>query len=566
MNQSPTDTALDQRVLDLLRDEVLQTPPGFTADSDLFAAGLDSMAIMQLLLLLEERFGVSIPVESVSRENFRSARSIAALLAAHGVRASEEPVPAAPTPLRTTARTAEAPDARFQRLPLRDCDFFVVAFDQMLRDTGQVGHIAHSLLELDRVPDAAALKALIAELPSRFPILNARLQRRWFIGFPEWVPAEKPLPLTLHLWTDARGPGSLTPHGANTYEDEQTLLEDIVNAPLPRHRHGWENVRFDLLERADGTCIFVYSWSHLITDGIGAEHFLVELARLLGADLEPVPPFEHDAEGSERGWGERWKTASPMIKIFYKLLEKPFESLAPRNAHPSRTHFRVVTLTKAQSDEAARRSSAVCGPLINMPFHLACAMRAHHRIFQMRGRVPASLMCSVPIQVRRKGARGPLFQNNLTMFFSSLGGDEMDSLESAARKLQEQHAVFLKDKLGDAFRDLMWLMRPMPPGLHMKFINWQMKGQFSSFYHSHTGVFAPELVTFGAATVTNAYHIPGFSSPPGTGVFANEKNGRLVLTFAWRDGVLTKDEQQAFVDHVLHDLGAGSAATPCDPS
>ena len=78
----------------------------------------------------------------------------------------------------TTARTAEAPDARFQRLPLRDCDFFVVAFDQMLRDTGQVGHIAHSLLELDRVPDAAALKALIAELPSRFPILNARLQRR----------------------------------------------------------------------------------------------------------------------------------------------------------------------------------------------------------------------------------------------------------------------------------------------------------------------------------------------------------------------------------------------------
>ena len=45
---------------------MLQTPPGFGTESDLFAAGLDSMAIMQLLLLLEERFGVSLPVETVA--------------------------------------------------------------------------------------------------------------------------------------------------------------------------------------------------------------------------------------------------------------------------------------------------------------------------------------------------------------------------------------------------------------------------------------------------------------------------------------------------------------------
>ena len=153
-------------------------------------------------------------------------------------------------------------------------------------------------------------------------------------------------------------------------------------------------------------------------------------------------------------------------------------------------------------------------------------------------------------------ARGPLFQNNLTMFFTSLGLEEMETVEQAAAKLTGQHASFLKDKLGDAFRDLMWLMRPMPPGLHMKFILWQMKGQFSSFYHSHTGVFAPELEVFAGARVESAYHIPGFSSPPGTGVFANEKNGRLILTFAWREGVLTKDEQDAMVEQVLKDLGA----------
>jgi hypothetical protein len=89
----------------------------------------------------------------------------------------------------------------------------------------------------------------------------------------------------------------------------------------------------------------------------------------------------------------------------------------------------------------------------------------------------------------------------------------------------------------------------------MTFINFHMKGKFSSFYHSNTGVFAPELTNFGGATVTNAYHVPSFSDPPGTGVFTNEKNGRLVLTLCWREGTLTESERQIFVDQLMADLG-----------
>jgi hypothetical protein len=411
-------------------------------------------------------------------------------------------------------------------------------------------------LELEGSLGVAALRAVISELHVRFPILTARLHRRWLIGFPEWIPAAQSSPLELHLWSPHSSSGSLAREGAKSYDDYHELLQSIINAPLPRSKKAWVNARFDLVEKTDGSFVFIYTWSHLITDGVGAEHFLVELSRLLGAHHEAIPPFDKDDQGTPRGMGERWKSAAPMVKLFHRLLEKPFSSLAPRNAHPSRTDFRVITLSPEQTAEAARRSAEISGPLINMPFHLACAMRAHFRIFKMRGQRPESLMCSVPVQVRRKGVRGPLFQNNLTMFFCALPPDQLASLEEAARALHEQHAVFLKEKQGDSFRDLMWFMRPMPPGLHMKFINWQMKGQFSSFYHSHTGVFAPELETFGGARVANAYHIPGFSSPPGTGIFANERNGRLVLTFAWREGVLSREEQDAFVDQVLTDVGA----------
>jgi D-alanine--poly(phosphoribitol) ligase subunit 2 len=68
-------------LLDILR-EVLDPVAGVEIDTDLFEAGLDSMAIMQLLIAIETRLGKTIPVREVTRENFNSPRAILSLLAA----------------------------------------------------------------------------------------------------------------------------------------------------------------------------------------------------------------------------------------------------------------------------------------------------------------------------------------------------------------------------------------------------------------------------------------------------------------------------------------------------
>jgi acyl carrier protein len=564
MPATETLSQLELRVLDLVRNEVLQTPPGFSVEGDLFEAGLDSMAIMQLLLLLEEHFGCAIPVGSVSRANFKSARAIGALLVAQGYDVLEEhtntvpkPAEVASEPLPIAAPPPALSQEKFSILPLRDCDFFTHAFDEMLRKAGQGGHIAHSFIELDRIPDVSALKKLLAELPTHFPfpIFTAQLKQPSFFSLPRWEPARNPRPLELHLWSQTGSPGKLADQGATEFGDLQTKLDDIINTSLPQYDDGWINVRFDLVEKADGTCVFVFSWSHLIMDGIGAEYFLVELNRLLGGGGEPVPAFDLTDLADPRGWGERWKTAKVMPDFFDTVMKKPFEALGSAKLSEGRAHFQVITLTEAQTQEAAQRSATITGPLINMPFHLACAMRAHQAVFAHRGIKPESLMCCVPIQVRKKGTRGPLFQNHLTMFFCNLLAQDLGTLEAAAGSLHQQHTRFIKDKIGDAFRDLMWMMRPMPPWLHMFFINFHMKGKFSSFYHSNTGLFAPELTRFAGAAVTNAYHVPSFSDPPGTGVFANEKNGRLVLTLCWREGTITEPERGIFIDQLMGDLG-----------
>lgn len=72
---------MENQLLDLIRSEVLDTGESLTPQSDLFAAGLDSMGIMQLLLAIEDRFGVPIDPADLSRANFSTAAKIAALVA-----------------------------------------------------------------------------------------------------------------------------------------------------------------------------------------------------------------------------------------------------------------------------------------------------------------------------------------------------------------------------------------------------------------------------------------------------------------------------------------------------
>lgn len=71
---------MESKLLQIIQDEILGSPEPLTPDSDLFEAGLDSMAIMQLLLHIEEHFQINLEPVDLSRENFRTATKIAALI------------------------------------------------------------------------------------------------------------------------------------------------------------------------------------------------------------------------------------------------------------------------------------------------------------------------------------------------------------------------------------------------------------------------------------------------------------------------------------------------------
>ncbi len=68
-------------VIELLTAEhILEPQEALAPDTDLFSMGLDSMAMMQLLLLIEERFRLTINPAEMTRERFATATALAGFL------------------------------------------------------------------------------------------------------------------------------------------------------------------------------------------------------------------------------------------------------------------------------------------------------------------------------------------------------------------------------------------------------------------------------------------------------------------------------------------------------
>ena len=64
----------------IIQERLLDLPASFHSGTNLYEAGLDSMGIMQLLLAIEDRFGILLPEADVSRKNFCNVANLSGLL------------------------------------------------------------------------------------------------------------------------------------------------------------------------------------------------------------------------------------------------------------------------------------------------------------------------------------------------------------------------------------------------------------------------------------------------------------------------------------------------------
>ena len=443
------------------------------------------------------------------------------------------------------------PAATATRVPFQVADSFALALDDFMHRTRQGGHVSQSVLELDRPPDLSRLRGALRRALAKHPLLVARPRRDWRTMLPYWsVPVPPAGMMPLGLWSETGSAGRL-PEAAPT-PDARELLQAVMMQPLPEVAGFPCNARLEVVERRAGDCLLALSWSHLLVDGKGAELFLEELARLCeGVDLpDDVPSPTRPA----RGLLTKFRETRPAMKHLGGLQETGTPSLGGPRPRQGKGFYEILAFNAAESATVRTRIEAMGAVLFPFTVYVACVARAHDRIFRQRGQLPPGYGISVPIQTRKRGARGPLFHNHVAVLYFHPRREHLGTLEGTTAAMKTQFAAMTRAKISESFDTVMDLMRRAPAWFFFWIIRAQFKGEICSCFYSYTGAFAPELTEFAGTRVTNAYHLPCLGTPPGTGIFFGEREDRLNVTLSWREGALDDTERQLMVAQLRADL------------
>lgn len=407
---------------------------------------------------------------------------------------------------------------------------------------GQGRHVGLSVLELTGAFSAEALRSAAARFSQSHPLLHARVQCRHWFAIPEW-----------------RAEGPFSQAAVGVYERSEGVPVEEVCRDLLRTASP-EALRFEVVPRPGGVFVVV-RWLHLLLDGRGIELALHEIGRLADNPLE--------APRVQESWGaafelpktvaERRQKVRPFVERYNVLKRLSFRSLGRAGAEAGEARFKTLHFDAAQSEKIRARADHLTGGIFQLPYFFAVVARAHAAVFAERGETAMNYHAAAPVQGRRRGAKHPIFQNQMSQFYFGLTHEEVRDVETAAKSIHSQFGLMARHKVESAFLIMLgWFLR-LPGRVYIHLLRRQTKGAITSFFHSHTGQFMPETQTFCGAQLSDGWHIPTVSQPPGSGIFFSERNRCLTATLSWREGVLSESEVELMCARLQQDLLGGGA-------
>ena len=402
----------------------------------------------------------------------------------------------------------------------------MLGFDYELRRRGFAGNSCQILLQLSKIIEPARLQQRVAELVAKNPVLQSRPVR----GLnPRWKPTSTVPQIRVH---------------AETAE----ILEFLFNEPLDILRG--ELLRFDLVGRA-----VIFTWAHALMDAKSAEYFLA----LVGNPQLPLPEPEQDwyvqranAAGNLRA---RLRRAWLSLERLEQFKREPPVSLA--TVRPPTACKMKYTISAFSGDDSARvhaKSTALCGFLGETNFHLAATLFELHRLHRRVGCTATSYVVPIPISLRPKGTRSPLFSNQLTTMLYQFFPSQLETIEQAVAAIKNQRADVLRGGYIDSSIALGQLFRALPLRLYMWLAKRELRGEICSLFFGDTAAVDPALETFFDADIETFVHVPAVTVPPGVGVVFYTFRHQLHFTLVYAEGTLAENEADEFVRSLRQQL------------
>lgn len=406
----------------------------------------------------------------------------------------------------------------------------MLGFDYELRRSGFAGNSCQIVMELSHAIEPAQLEERVTELIQQFPVLCAKPGRSWNL---------KP------RWKTTRNLPRVRVHAEAT-----NLAQKLFNEPLDIHRG--ELIRFDL----SGRTLF-FTWNHALMDAKSAEYFLA----LVGDKKLPVPDGGEDwyaqratPTGGLRARGQQAWRELRRLDTFQKALPVSLSTHRPP-ATPTAKYL-VTVFSKEESVLVRANANRLCGFLGDTNFHLAVTALELHRLHERSTRPSASYVLPIPISLRPKGARAPLFSNQITMMLHQFLPEQLGDLEEAVAAVKARNKEYLRDEHINPGIALAQMFRALPMSLYMRMIKHELRGEICSLFFGETATVDPALKTFFGATIERFFHVPAVTVPPGVGVVFYRFSDQLHFTLIHADGTLTDTEAADFAarlrERLLH--------------
>ena len=430
-----------------------------------------------------------------------------------------------------------APVNGLAKVPFTGCDAFFLALEDLMAAGGQGRHVGLTVLELGAGFDISALRDAVRRFSLSHPLLHAKLRRSWFLGVPFWRTPETLLPDAVPILEQS----------ANT--DRDTFCEKLLGSG------GRHFLEIHILRSGDKSTLLA-KWSHLLFDGRGAELALQEIARLARNPCEAPKPVASWGMAFPPATGliARWAGTRVFVQRHYEMKPSDFRSLGGPSPKSGAPGFRVLRFSAEETALMRERAVRLTGGIFQMPYFFAAAARAHAAVFQARGQRPPCFVSPVPVQARKPKARHPIFQNQVTVLHFKLNAPDAGDLEKSTAAIHAQFESAVRSGLETSSATMLWWMRRLPTSIYRRFLQRDTVGEIVSFFQSHTGDFLPGLSDICGAHITNGWHIPSVSQPPGSGIFFSEREGRLSATISWREKSLTTAEVDTMESSLRSDL------------
>lgn len=322
---------------------------------------------------------------------------------------------------------------------------------------------------------------------------------------------------------------------SDVYISDEVLSNTIDKSIAPL-------LRFDIQKLGGNKSRLIMSWHHLLMDGYGA----VLLLKSLGNKLSEPKSEEYVTTHKNRSLWRAFRAKLFLNSTSRGVISDGFDV----NEERGNPQHEIINFSENELIQI-KDNAVLCGSIYGLSnFFLSSVSIAMKNLLVRRGQKNVNFWVPVPHDNRKKGSNFPTIGNNLSFLFYRMYHQNMRTLKSSVKSLNEQMIHQIKLDMPNSYDSLMYFLKKVPPNLYYYWIKGPKGKSLSSFLFTVAAKHPESLKELFGLKITDAISLPPNTYPPGITFAFNTFEEQQRLAILYYENVFSSKEIQVLIDEI----------------